>query len=122
MKKKVMAISILAVFMLVAISYATAINTINTEKKESPLYGLRTRRAITEKIGAILENIKAKFLGNRIFLLPFQWLKNKPGDTPPNPNFYSKWDSCTEDVCCTEDISVCAAKACSAYYSCYEDC
>jgi hypothetical protein len=71
MKKKVVAISILAVLMIVAISYATAVNTTNTEKKESPLYGLRTRRAITDKIGTILENIKTKFLGDRIFFLPY---------------------------------------------------
>jgi len=63
--------------MLVAISYATAVNTAtNAERKESPLYGVRTKRAIGEKIGNILENLKTKFLGNRMFFLPSNWLRN----------------------------------------------
>jgi len=68
--------SVLAIFMLVAISYATAVNTntINNDEKESPLYGIRTKRAITEKIGNIIESIKTKFLGDRIFFLPFNRL------------------------------------------------
>ena len=51
MKKKILLVSILATFMLVAISFAAAVNTNNSaDKKESPLYRLRTRRAIEEKI------------------------------------------------------------------------
>ena len=67
--KKVVAISILAVFMIVAISYATAVNTTNVEKRESPLYRLRTRQAIGEKIGNIIKIVKTKALGERIFFL-----------------------------------------------------
>jgi hypothetical protein len=78
MNKKILLFSIVSVFMLVAISYAAAINTTNTEKKDSPLYRIRTKRAITEKISEIIENIKTRFLGNRIFFLPLQRLKNKP--------------------------------------------
>ncbi|HEY0089047.1 MAG TPA: hypothetical protein VGB37_09390 [Candidatus Lokiarchaeia archaeon] len=59
--------------MLVTISFASAINsnTTNVEKKESPLYRIRTRLAIGEKIGQIFKNIKTKFLGDRMFFLPF---------------------------------------------------
>ena len=76
MNKKILIGSILAVFMLVAISYATAVNNnTNTEKKESPLYGIRTRRVISEKITNIVENIKTKFLRERIFFIPLQGIR-----------------------------------------------
>lgn len=86
MNKKILVVSILAVFMQVAISFASAIssNTARTaKKKESPLYGIRTRRAIRERLGRIIENIKTKFQGDRIFFLPLQWLNNYIiGDNP----------------------------------------
>ena len=72
MNKKILIISILAFFMLVAISFSSAVST-NTEtykKKESPLYRIRARRAITEKINEIVEDIKTRFIGERIFFIP----------------------------------------------------
>jgi len=101
MKKKVVITSILAVFMLVAISYATAVSTktSETDAKESPLYGLRTRRAISDKIVNIVENIKARFLGNRMFFLPFQLLN------APRPAFIWKIDTNFEE--CTMYPSMC---------------
>jgi len=65
--------------MLAAISYATAVNTngTNIENKDSPLFGIRTQRAIREKIGEIMKNIKTKFIGERIFFVPFQQIRNK---------------------------------------------
>ena len=75
MNKKVLLVSILAVFMLLTITFASAVNTsIPVKKKESPLFSIRTRRAINEKIGDIVENIKTKYIGERVFLLPFQLL------------------------------------------------
>ena len=80
MNKKLLIVSILCVFTLVAISYASAINTTTViEKKESPLFGIRTRRAVREKIGEIIENIKTKYIGERVFFLPFQWSINSDG-------------------------------------------
>jgi len=76
MNKKILSVSILAIFMLVAISYATAVNTTDVDNKESPLYGIRSKRAKGEKISNIIENIKIKFLGERIFFLPFQRLRD----------------------------------------------
>ena len=61
MNKKIIVISFLTVLILVTISYATAVKVANTDKKESPLYRLRTSQAISEKINNIVENIKAKF-------------------------------------------------------------
>jgi len=74
MKKKIAIISFLAVLFLISVSMASAINTadIKKEKKESPLFGIRTNRAISEKI----QNIKTKFFGNKLFFLPFQLIRN----------------------------------------------
>ena len=76
MNKKILAISTTAVFILVAIPFASAVNiTTVVEKKESPLFGIRTRKAISGRIGEVIENIKTKYIGERVFFLPFQWLK-----------------------------------------------
>jgi len=77
MKKKIPLFSILVIFMLLIISFATAVKTTDVEKKESPLYGIRIRRAINEKIGKIIDNIKIKFLGERIFYLPSKEIIDK---------------------------------------------
>jgi len=73
MNKKIAITSILTVLFLISISMASAINTtdIKNEKEESPLYNYRTNRAIQQKI----QNIKTKFFGNRLFFLPFQFIK-----------------------------------------------
>jgi len=74
MKKKIVIISILTVLFLISVTMASAINTadIKKEKKESPLYKIRTNRAISEKI----QKLKTKFFGERLFFLPFQLFKN----------------------------------------------
>jgi len=79
MNKKILVVSILAIFMLVTISFASAIttNTTSTKKKESPLYRIRTRLAIGERILQIFKNIISRFIGERIFFLPNLLLKNK---------------------------------------------
>jgi hypothetical protein len=71
MNKKILLVSILSLVMLLTISFASAINTnnIDADKKESPLYRIRTRRVIGEKIGVIIENIRTNFLVERIFFL-----------------------------------------------------
>jgi hypothetical protein len=60
--------------MLLAIAFASTVssNTPKTPKKESPLFGIRTRGAIRKKIGDLF----SRFIGERIFFLPFQWLRN----------------------------------------------
>jgi len=79
MNKKILVISILAVFLLLAISFSTAVssNTTTDEQRESPLFRIRTRKAIGERLDNLKETMKAKFLGDRIFFLPFQWLMNR---------------------------------------------
>ena len=75
MSKKVLILSILAVFMLLAISFASTVssNTSTPIRKESPLFNFRTRKAIREKVG----NFITKFIGERKFFLPFQWLRDR---------------------------------------------
>ena len=75
MNIKITTIGCLLIFMLVTISFASAIET-NTEneKKDSPLYRVRTKQAVREKIGKIIENIKVNLFGERIIYSPFQKL------------------------------------------------
>jgi len=96
MNKKIAIISFLAVLFLISVSMATAVNTTNkttSDKKESPLFGIRTNRAINEKT----QNLKTKFLRNRLFFLPFQWLQNTH-----NQDIRGRLQEKTEDVCPTD--------------------
>jgi len=94
--KKLLIISILAVFMLVAISFATVVssNTTTTKKKESPLFGIRTRLAIGERVQNLKENIKARFVGERMFYLPFQWLRLRDSGLLSREDTYDKASTC----------------------------
>jgi hypothetical protein len=119
MNKKILVVSISVVFMLVTISYASAINAnnIDTEKKESPLYRIRTRRTITEKIGLIVENIKTKFLGERMFFLPFQSFIFR--------NSYSsrlQFGKDTESGWTCDQFNTCSGEFTCIEYSCRGDC
>ena len=79
MNKKILLFSILAVFMLLAISLSSAVssNTSKPIKKESPLFRIRTKQSVGDKIGQVLDNIKTKYVGQRVFFLPFQWIRFK---------------------------------------------
>lgn len=79
MNKKILIVSILAVLVLVSISFASAIttNTKTTNKKESPLFGIRIKQVVGERLQNLKENIKARFIGERIFFLPL-FLNEKP--------------------------------------------
>jgi len=70
MNRKLMIGSALAVLMLVAISFASGFSsgTTNAGKKDSPLYMIRTKIYLGEKIGRILEEVKTRFIGDRISL------------------------------------------------------
>ncbi len=111
MNKKILTISIVVVLMLLAITFASTVssNTSKPIRKESPLFGIRTRQAIKEKIGDIIENIKTKYIGERAFFLPFQFLSLKwqklTDDSLPNFSFedcetMKTCDYCTNIVNC----------------------
>ena len=72
MKKKLIIGSILAVFLLITISIVTAVGSeTTTETKESPLFRIRARQAISERVGDIIWNIYANFLGeSRLVFVP----------------------------------------------------
>ena len=80
MNKKILFFGIAAVLLLTTISLASALDTSSeqtVEKKESPLFGIRAKKAIGEKIN----DLKPEFLSDRLFFLPFQHmskLKNSP--------------------------------------------
>ena len=65
MNKKILIVSILAVFTLVAISFASAINTTTpVKKKETPLYKIRLLQAIREKGREILSGVSHFYILN----------------------------------------------------------
>ena len=73
MKRKIIIGSILAVFLIMTTSIGSVMGTEteNSETKESPLFKIRTKEAITEKIETIKENIKTTFISkDRIFFAP----------------------------------------------------
>ena len=79
MKKNLIIISFIICIILLTISITSAIEVNKNqsiENKESPLYKIRTRQVLGDRLKELIECIKAKFLGERMFFLPFQWLKN----------------------------------------------
>jgi hypothetical protein len=94
MNKKIMIFCVSAVFMLIAISFASAVNTNekNASEKESPLYRIRAKSAVREKIGEMIDSIKTNFLGERIFFVPFfRFMKREPA----MPRMATDYDKCT---------------------------
>ena len=80
MNKNIITLSVVSVFLLLAISFSAAVSsdiTTTFKKRESPLFFIRTKRAIKTKIGTLMENIKAQFIGERVFFLPFQFLRDE---------------------------------------------
>ena len=78
MIKKNLLMSILACIILVSTIFASSVgsnNCINTEKKETPLYKIRARMAINDRIGEIFQQIKSSFFGERIFFKSNGWIK-----------------------------------------------
>lgn len=101
MNKKIVIVSLLSVFMLVAIAFASTVtsNTPIPPKKESPLFRIRVRQAIREKIGDLMR----RFVGERVFFLPFQWLrdiiKNKENLYVSNKCGTYQYTNCYESTC-----------------------
>ena len=90
MKRGIIIGSILAVLMIISISYVTAVNTKDIENKESPLYGIRTNKALGKKITAIMQIINTKFLNERMFFIPF--FNTIQGRVGENDQVF--WSSC----------------------------
>jgi len=107
--KKIMILAALTILMLVAISFSSATDSrAYLKKKESPLYKIRTKQSINEDIGDIIEFIKIKFLGGRIF---FQPIKNFRGQNTNIGKFTETETFCF--YCPTGSIK------CPTYKMCY---
>jgi len=79
MSKKLLLISLLAVLMLVSLSFISSALVIKDfERKESPLYQIRTKKTISENVEEIVNKLNARFLGERIFFLPFVRIRYTP--------------------------------------------
>ena len=73
MNKKISLIGILAVLMLITIALSATVssNEAVTERKESPLWRIRTEIKISEKLEDAINNIKSSFFSeNRIWSVP----------------------------------------------------
>lgn len=107
MNKKILIVSILAIFMLLAISFATAVNNKkNEQNKESPLFAIRTNRAINiEKMNEIREKIITRFSRQRIFFLPFQQLTEKEKNN--DNRLATQKDTPTQCYTCYSDTARC---------------
>ena len=102
MKKKLIIVSVFATLILVTISLASAINSNNENlEKDSPLYKIRTKRAIGEKISKLIDNIKTKFIGERIMFLPFGFFNilNNRANVLQIETFHSFNCFCTAKLC-----------------------
>jgi hypothetical protein len=71
MNKKAMIVSIFFVLIMLGISLTTTVSSnTSSEKKDSPLYRIKTRLINGEKIGKIIEDIKTKFIGGKLYFIP----------------------------------------------------
>ena len=88
MKRKIIVGCILAVFVILAVSTMTVIGSdIKIENKESPLFRIRTSRAIEEKLGIILGNIKSKFFSEKLIFIPFLFKQRVNMDSQESEDF-----------------------------------
>ena len=110
-----MIVSLIVVMSFLTISYASALNSSNVEKKDSPLYKIRTRKAVGIKLSGVINNIRSKFLGERIFSLPLILYKTK--DFSSRESYFCKISfntDCFGQTCApTSCIRVCDTVQCT---------
>jgi hypothetical protein len=118
MNKKILFISVLSVFMLLAIAFASTVtsDTQKPPKKESPLFGIRVRQAIKEKISDFI----TRFVGERVFFLPFTMLKSILQEIQEYTHFFSNCPAatCEGTRCngvCTSQKYCTYAQYCTSY-------
>jgi hypothetical protein len=117
MNKKILIMGVFTILMIVTISYASAFDSkTSIEKNESPLYRVRAKIAIGEKINTVLENIKTKFLGERIFFIPNEWFKFKIiRQSKPDTDFFK---SCNYPITECPTLNICQAELRTYYTVC----
>ena len=76
MENKIKILGVLAICMLVTLSLTTVVSSNKTkDTKESPLYKIRAKRVISERLTNLIEQIKTKFIGDRMFFNLLEWFK-----------------------------------------------
>ena len=80
MKKKILIVGTISILMLLTTSFVSVVGTTSDsdEAKESPLFKVRNKQALGEKINNVLESIKIKFFGERMYFnspLVFRFFK-----------------------------------------------
>ena len=102
---------ILVVFLLLTISFATALHIqANDQKKESPLFEIRKDRALNQGIDNIIDNIKRKYLRERLFLSPVLRLNDRDNNFVylPSYEFKCTWNGFTQGCpTCIGDLEKC---------------
>ena len=107
--------SILAVFVLVSVSFISSAEVnADVEKKDSPLYRLRARQAISEKLDTIIENIKTRFIGERLFCLPIKLFRISRVFS----DVYWSCTECTEGTCQRTNQACCTTNSPCTYKTC----
>lgn len=112
MNRKIIIGSILVIFTIIAVSFASAafVQTKAIEKKVSPLYKIRTDSAIDEKI----RNLKFNFLRNRILIMPNLITRQQqtPRDILGNKGCSYKSAGCTQFGTCNTFPTMCNPVTC----------
>ena len=89
MKKKIIVGCVIIMIVVVSMTMVSAVNTKKSKKKTSPIFNLRTNRAINFNFDAI----KSRFINNeRLFFSP-EILSIQESYINSRHNFYAKWRS-----------------------------
>ena len=102
MRNKLIVVSLLAMSMLIALSFisaATKNSNIAVKEKASPLYKIRISKTLDEKIDQMREKIQTRFSG-RLFFLP-NLFKNRDSSSPLD-QFSRK--HLTNGICMTQRV------------------
>jgi len=74
MNKKMVVGSLSIVLLIISLSFISVAISDTTKQNESPLYKIRTKKAIGDNFRELMENIRSNYLDEKNFLI-FSWLK-----------------------------------------------
>ena len=97
MKKIILIVGTISILMLLTTSFVSVVgsNPATRESKESPLFKVRAQKALSIKLGNILEQIKTRFLGERIYMVPFSLMSLLSRGINDRFQMHSvEWSSC----------------------------
>ena len=115
-QKTISALLLVAVVMMLAILSVTSVvgtDISETEKRsDSPLYRIRTKNAIKEQMVEIRNRLKATYISERVFIIPFMPLiksysDEKQSDQGQQIEIYSAHKSCKSFTACYTNCYLC---------------